>query len=34
MARPRKRQNQDLPPNLLCHRRKRASGQILLLRSY
>ncbi|WP_315568681.1 tyrosine-type recombinase/integrase [Haemophilus parahaemolyticus] len=29
MARPRKRQNQGLPPNLLCRRRKRASGQIV-----
>lgn len=29
MARPRKRENNGLPQNLLCRRRKRASGQIV-----
>lgn len=29
MARPRKRENHGLPQNLLCRRRKRASGQVV-----
>ena len=34
MACPPKKQNQGLPSNQLCRRRKWANGQILLLRPY